>query len=171
MRGKRMFSVRVVALIAAAAALCALLGSAGLNTARADGTGMGLAQAAPTTGSLIISDVQQVLNKGYDPFGVVTTYGPDGSSFIAIAGTLIGSADGYNQWVFFFSGASYIGTDTGQPSPQLSLTGSPAGGAVSVSYVNYGPNDPLCCPSRAPITITYSWDGSSVTPNGTPPGH
>ncbi len=125
----------------------------------------------PTTGSLIVADINYVLNQGYDPFDVVSTYGPDGSHFIAIAAARYPSADGAGQWVFFFNGTTYLGTDTAKPSLFLSLVGSPKAGEVDVRYVNYAPNDPLCCQSRAPVTITYTWDGSKVTPSGTPPGH
>ena len=171
MHHRRELRSRVVVLVAAAIGFCILAGSAGVKTVNAGGALPAVAQAPPTTGSLIISDVEQVLKKGFDPFGVVTTYSLDGSSFIAVAGTAIGSADGYSQWVFFFSGSTYLGTDTSQPSPQLSLAGSAGGGQIGVTYVNYAASDPLCCPSLAPITITYTWDGSRVTPNGTPPGH
>ena len=119
----------------------------------------------------IAADSQKVVALGYDVFGVVTTVGPDGSNFIALSATKIGTADGYTQWVFFFDGTTYLGTDTAVPSPQLSLTGSPAPGQVNVQYINYAPSDPLCCPSLPPVTITYTWNGTNVTPNGTPPGH
>src|SRR5262249_18594794 len=110
--------------------------------------------------------------KGYDPFGLVLTYGPDGSTpLIAIAGTKIGSADGYNQWVFFFTGTTFIGTDTFDPSPGLQLVGSPGSGPVNVQYVAYAPSDPPWCPTLPPVTITYTWNGSKLTPNATPPGH
>jgi hypothetical protein len=44
---------------------------------------------------------------------------------------------------------------------QLGLAGSPAPGQINVQYFGYG----------APMTVTYTWDGSKLTPNGTPPGH
>ena len=119
----------------------------------------------------IAADAQQVAGMGYDVFGVVTTSGPDGSTLIALAATKIGTADGYTQWVFFFNGTTYLGTDTAVPSPQLSLAGSPAPGQVEVKYVAYGPDDPLCCPTLPPVTITYTWDGTTLTSSGTPPGH
>ena len=119
----------------------------------------------------IAADSQQVVGMGYDVFGVVTTSGPDGSTLVALAATKIGTADGYTQWVFFFNGTTYLGTDTAVPSPQLSLAGSPAPGQVEVKYVAYGPDDPLCCPTLPPVTITYTWDGTKLTSSGTPPGH
>jgi hypothetical protein len=131
-----------------------------------------LAPAAPSTvAGIVAADSQRVVAMGYDVMGVVTTPGPGGGTFVGIAGMKMGTADGYTQWVFFFNGTTYLGTDTAVPSPQLQLVGSPGAGQINVQYTNYGPNDPLCCPSLPPVTITYTWDGTSVTPNGTPPGH
>lgn len=104
-------------------------------------------------------------------FNVVSTLGPDGSVFIALAGYRSPSADGMPMWVFFFNGTTFLGEDTLVPSSQLWLSGSPAPGQINVTYANYTPHDPLCCPSLPPVTITYTWNGSTVTPNGTPPGH
>jgi|GEM_PF-2688108 len=126
---------------------------------------------ASALAAVVLADIQQVVAMDYDVFGVVTTAGPDGSTFIAIAGSKIGTADGATQWVFFFNGTTYLGTDTAVPSPFLSLAGSPAPGQIEVKYVAYARNDPLCCPTLPPVIITYTWNGSTVTPNGTPPGH
>jgi len=127
--------------------------------------------AAPSFTSQVLADVQTVLGMGYDASGVVTTASPVGSSFIGISGVNVASADGASQWVFFFSGTTYLGTDTADTSPSLSLAGSPGSGQIDVKYSAYAPSDPLCCPSLPPVTITYTWDGASVTASGTPPGH
>jgi hypothetical protein len=119
----------------------------------------------------IIADLQDVQMRGYDAFGVVATYSQDGRDFIGIAATAIASADGYNNWVFFYDGTTYLGTDTAMPSPGLQLVGSGGSGSINVQYVNYGPNDPLCCPSGRPVVIAYQYFGGHVQPNGTPPGH
>jgi hypothetical protein len=153
--------------------LLTLLASGALALVMALGVGAQRPRTADAQVSSLIADLNYVVNtKGYDPFGLVLTYGPDGSTpLIAIAGTKIGSADGYNQWVFFFTGTTFIGTDTFDPSPGLQLVGSPGSGQVNVQYVAYAPSDPLCCPTLPPVTITYTWNGSKLTPNATPPGH
>lgn len=137
-----------------------------------------------TSGALqqmIAADIQQIqartFNVGsfgtmsFQIFTVVSTVGPDGSIFIGLAGFRSPSADGAPMWVFFFNGTTYLGTDTLLPSPGLTLAGSPAPGQINVRYENYAANDPLCCPTLPPVTITYTWNGASVTPNGVPPGH
>lgn len=121
--------------------------------------------------ALITADAQQVVALGYDVTGVVTTSSPDGGTLVALSGVKTPTADGDTQWVFFFNDATYLGTDTALPSPQLSLAGSPGPGQVDVHYTTYALNDPLCCPSLPPVTITYTWDGERLTPSGTPPGH
>jgi hypothetical protein len=131
-----------------------------------------LQQSGPRrTVDAIKADLDTVLAQGYDPFQVQVNQGAPGGTLIAISGTLSQSADGYNQWVFFFLGAEYLGTDTASPSFGLQITGNAGPGAISVQYVAYGPNDPLCCPTLPPVVITYTWDGRSLLPNGTPPGH
>ena len=117
------------------------------------------------------SDLETVLAKGYEPFQVQANYGARGGVLIAISGVAVDSADGYNQWVFFFLNDTYLGTDTLYPSPQLAIVGNNGPGAISVRYANYAPGDPLCCPSLRSVVITYYWDGYSLTPDGTPPGH
>jgi hypothetical protein len=126
---------------------------------------------AAVTLARIVADAQQVVARGYDPAGVVTTLTADGRLLVAIAGSRLGSADGSPQWVFFFLDTTYLGTDTAAPSPQLQLAGSPGPGQVSVQYTNYAPGDPLCCPSQPPVTVTYTWTGTALVPDGTPPGH
>jgi hypothetical protein len=44
-------------------------------------------------------------------------------------------------------------------------------GSVTVTNTSYAPSDPLCCPSLLPETVTYTWTGTALVPDGTPPGH
>ncbi|MGH2589113.1 MAG: LppP/LprE family lipoprotein [Dehalococcoidia bacterium] len=110
-------------------------------------------------------------NIGFQISDLISTTGPDGTTFIGLYGFRSPSADGGPQWVFFFNGATFLGEDTAVPSNGLSLAGSPAPSQINVQYANYAPSDPLCCPSLPPVTITYTWNGVRVTPSGTPPGH
>jgi hypothetical protein len=165
---RRLLTRAMPAALIVALACAGAFGAAGGQRPAAGATA---AQPGPVFSDAIIADIQQVVEKGYDAFDVVATFAPDGSIFIGIAGTLIGSADGYTNWVFFFAGTTYLGTDTLKPSPGLQLVGSPGAGKINVQYTNYAPDDPLCCPSLEPVTITYTWDGTAVTPSGTPPGH
>jgi LppP/LprE lipoprotein len=120
----------------------------------------------------VVMDANFVLSQSYQPFQtVVTPTTPTSPSLVAIAGTKFPTADGYDQWVFFFLGTTFLGTDTAVSSPQLDLTGSPGPGQVDVTYVDYTDGAPLCCPDLPPVTITYTWDGAQLVASGTPPGH
>lgn len=163
------------ALLAMTLAL-ACLGSAGHARATAPPSQgfvpAGLMQQSPgRVVAAMENDLETVLAKGYEPFQVQANYGARGGVLIAISGVAIGSADGYNQWVFFFLNDTYLGTDTLYPSPQLAIVGNAGPGAIRVRYTNYAPDDPLCCPSLGSVVVTYYWDGYSLTPDGTPPGH
>ena len=46
---------------------------------------------------------------------------------------------------------------------------SGAAGAYTITYVRYAPNDPMCCPSRRPLTIHYGWSGHILISDGAPP--
>jgi hypothetical protein len=80
-----------------------------------------------------------------------------------VLGTLTGSADGYNNWAFFFAGNTYIGHDATTPSMQLSVQ-SRTKNTITLAYQIYGPSDPTCCPTGGIQTVRYKWDGKSLTP-------
>ena len=128
--------------------------------------------AAPTVDP-VAHNVSVIRAKGYSPDSSqqAETSNGSGGTLYAYRATCTGSADGYCQMVFFFDGTHYLGTDTYAPSQQI--TGVVASGpqAIDVTYANYQKNDPLCCPSGQPVTITYRWTGARIVPSGTPPGH
>ena len=109
---------------------------------------------------------------GFTPIGTpVSTDDGSGGSLVALKGICVGSATGRCQQVFFFHNGEYLGTDMLSPSLGI-LDVQYAGVAkIAVTYVNYAPSDPGCCPSLAPVTITYSWDGTQLKASGVPPGH
>ena len=125
----------------------------------------------------------RILSLGFTPYGAATIFSGNppnhavtasdgfGGSLAAMKGTCIGSATGRCQQVFFFHNGEYLGTDTFSPS--LGILGVQYAGVakIAVTYVNYAPSDPGCCPSLAPVTITYSWDGTQLKASGVPPGH
>jgi hypothetical protein len=98
---------------------------------------------------------------------------PDGfgSTLYAWPAVCTGSADGYCQKVFFFIDSRYLGTDTARASNAITNVQASGTGSIAVTYPSYAPQDPLCCPSGKPVTITYHWTGSKLVPSGTPPGH
>jgi hypothetical protein len=71
--------------------------------------------------------------------------------------------------VFFWHNDRFIGWDS--PRESIALVGiEPAGTrAVRVTYAHYSNKDPFCCPSLAPVAVTYRWNGSRLTASGPPP--
>jgi serine/threonine protein kinase len=80
-----------------------------------------------------------------------------------VLGTLTGSADGYNNWAFFFAGNSYIGHDATSPSMQIAIQGRTKT-VITLAYQIYGPSDPTCCPTGGTQTVRYQWNGSKLVP-------
>jgi len=92
-----------------------------------------------------------------------------GGTLTAVLGTRSPTADGYGQLVFFWHNGRFIGWDS--PHESIALVGiEPAGTrAVRVKYAHYSNKDPFCCPSLAPVAVTYRWNGSRLTASGPPP--
>ncbi len=122
----------------------------------------------PYTSTYSVNETQAV-PKALQPHTSVVTDGGSGRALIAIQGICTGSATGRCQKVFFFIDDTYLGTDTTGPSQGILDVSSPSSRQIAVTYVNYAPTDPGCCPTRSPVTITYTWDGNRLTANGTPP--
>jgi LppP/LprE lipoprotein len=80
-----------------------------------------------------------------------------------IVGYPTDSVDGHNQFVFFFVGNKYIGTDTDDPSTEIQY-GSGADTTVTVKYFLYRSADPLCCPTGGTASVGYHWTGHKLEP-------
>jgi hypothetical protein len=80
------------------------------------------------------------------------------------------SADAYGQLVFFWHNKTFVGWDSQYESVAVQRIVSHAAGSFSITYPRYKPNDPLCCPSRKPVTLQYGWgSGRYFISNGIPP--
>jgi hypothetical protein len=74
------------------------------------------------------------------------------------AGTIIGSADAGGQWVFFFTGTTYLGT--AMPSSFLALAGNPGPGQIAVSYTACAPIDSTPADDTGRLSLAV-WQGPS----------
>jgi hypothetical protein len=107
---------------------------------------------------------QRVAATNFDVTGVATAASDAGQPLIAISGSQTTFGGTNRQFVFFFVGDTFLGTDTSIPSvAPLRLISSPGDDQIGVSY-----DDPS---GGAPQTITYTLADGSLTPDGTPPGH
>jgi hypothetical protein len=117
-----------------------------------------------------VNDPAVIRAHGYDPVtwtqhthdGPVHT--PDGFGHTLYAWVAIchSSGDGYCQKVFFFIDTRFVGTDTSKPSPQILRLAARGTGVIAVTYAYYRKNDPLCCPTGHPFTITFHWTGQRL---------
>jgi hypothetical protein len=122
-----------------------------------------LGQPPPTLADINVGQ-QRVAATNFDVTGVATAATDVGQPLIAISGSQTTFVGTNRQFVFFFVGSTYVGTDTSIPSlAPLQLIGSPGENAIGVSY-----DDPS---GGAPVTITYTLTAGTLEPDGTPPGH
>lgn len=111
------------------------------------------------------SEIALIESKGYAVSGttpsatVQTSSGATLSAWMGVSGS-----DGHNQFVFFFLNGKYLGTDTAQPSLEIT-SAKAAGTGISVSYPVYKQGDSFANPTGTPVTITYTWNGSKLVPN------
>jgi hypothetical protein len=101
----------------------------------------------------------------------VTVSDGAGGWLTAVIGVRFPTADGKGQLAFFWHNATFIGFDTHTESNQINGISASGVSTFAVQYTHYAPTDPLCCPSLAPVTIEYHWNGHAMTPSGSPPGH
>ncbi|HEX4804778.1 MAG TPA: LppP/LprE family lipoprotein [Conexibacter sp.] len=79
-----------------------------------------------------------------------------------------GPAGSRLELAFFFVGASYIGTDTRDPSGQIAVVAQ-GGDSVTLSYGLYRPSDAIDAPSAGTAQVTYRWTGARLVPQGAIP--
>ncbi len=120
----------------------------------------------------VIYDPAVITQQGYQAEGK-PAFAPEakGQWLFAWLGQCEGSRDGHCLKIFFFSNTVFLGTDTWFPSQGIVKYYADGHGTIAVTYANYAPDDPVCCPSLSPVTITYHWTGSQMVPSGTPPDH
>lgn len=145
----------------------------GVSAAKAPAPAHGTAASHPSTGSSTSSGFTATARSvikahGYTPFKsyVTTTQGAQLSAWQAVCTS---SADGNCAKAFFFVGDRYIGTDTAKPSLAIVGVGATGPSTIAVTYAHFLPNDPLCCPSGAPVKVSYTWTGSKLVASGAPP--
>ena len=67
------------------------------------------------------------------------------------------------ELAFLFVGDQFIGTDTKDPSGQIEVVAQ-GGDSVTLSYALYRPADSVDDPTGGTAEVTYTWDGSRLTP-------
>lgn len=80
-----------------------------------------------------------------------------------LLGVRRGVSDQGAQQAFFFVGDRFIGTDTRDPSGRIAVTAQ-EDDAITLSYGLYRLSDSIEMPSGGDAEVTYTWDGSRLTP-------
>lgn len=102
-----------------------------------------------------------VVAHGYRPSPTTTWTGASGLQ--VIIGTVLGSADGYDNLAFFFYDNHYLGTDSITGSANIQQLWSDDT-TIALSYQLYNSQDPMCCPTGGSATVRYHWTGTHLIP-------
>jgi hypothetical protein len=87
-----------------------------------------------------------------------------GQTLRVLIGTLSGSAHARVQRAFFFSGDTYLGTDTSDTSASIGVVSQDDTG-VTLRYGIYTRGQPLCCPGSS-ANVRYVLDNGHLFPTG-----
>lgn len=91
-----------------------------------------------------------------------------GGDLTAEVGTVGPTTDGAGQLVFFWHNSRFVGWDsTVESMAVLQLQALRSG--FQVTYSNYAPTDPACCPRLIPLSVRYQWTGKRIAADGEPP--
>lgn len=92
----------------------------------------------------------------------------DGSTgaFTAEVGTVLPSTDGDGQLVFFWHNSRFVGWDSTLDNMNVLQVQALGKASFRVTYANYAPDDPACCPSLIPVSVVYRWTGDRFRAQG-----
>lgn len=111
---------------------------------------------------------EQVLNaQGYATLSE-RDWRPDQPLKVLVGVGLRDPAGVRRELAFFFVGATFIGTDTKDPSGRIEVVAQD-GGSVTLSYALYRPSDSIDAPTAGSASVTYRWTGSRLVPQGAIP--
>jgi len=90
---------------------------------------------------------------------------PDQPLKVVVGVAAGGAAGTRRELAFFFVGATFIGTDTKDPSGQIAVTAQ-SGGSVTLTYGLYRSSDSIDAPTGGSADVTYRWTGTRLVPQG-----
>ena len=121
----------------------------------------------PTTAAPVLASLTQaeavVMGDDYTPYDDSASNWDPMAPINVILATKTGSADGYNNWAFFFAGNTYIGHDTSDPSTAISVFGRTKT-VITLAYQLYAPDDALCCPTAPTQNVRFQYLNGVFTP-------
>ncbi len=106
----------------------------------------------------------------FEPAGLTKTAADGaGGQLTAAVGTSVPTTDGNGQLVFFWHDRRFVGWDASTDAMEIISLHAIGVGRFRVTYSNYSPQDPACCPSLVPVNVVYSWRGHRFATEGTLP--
>lgn len=141
----------LLAIAAGVAVAVVIAGSAGRSTLQTPSS----AQIAGVMWRTILAE--EPLEHFYPAGQLTTTSDGDGGALTAEVGTLLPSTDGDGQLVFFWHNRQFVGWDSSVESMSVLELQSLGDRGFQITYANYAPDDPACCPSLIPISVAYQW--------------
>lgn len=106
---------------------------------------------------------------------IVTVPDGHGGALTAVPAVRRPTADGLGQYILFWHGKTFLGSDRLAKLPylgeeSLQATIAHAGvDAITVRFQRYRPGDPMVAPSLPPQEVTYRWNGSRLVASQTVP--
>jgi len=100
---------------------------------------------------------------------IVTVSDGSGGTLTAALGTRSPTMDGYGQLTFFWHDRQFLGFDSRFEAVAVATFASGGPGEIVVRYGHYAPHDAYCCPSLAPVAVTYRWGGERLVVDGREP--
>lgn len=142
-------------------------------------TGNGLAMTLPKPAPLTRSMIDAVLAQATETNGtgehlavegkIVTVSDGQGGTLTAVPTGRFPTADGYGQYVMFWHGTTFLGSDRlaklpylGEESVQISIVSSGVN-QISLKFACYRPQDSMYAPSLPSVEVTYRWNASALT--------
>jgi hypothetical protein len=104
------------------------------------------------------------------PGGQPTTISDGSRGYLtAEIGTIGPTTDGDGQLIFFWHDSHFVGWDSAEESMAVLQVQPLAPRGFQVTYLNFAPDDPACCPSLIPASVVYRWNGRRFVAKGDPP--
>ncbi len=136
---------------------------AATTTATAGTTSTNASPPPNPSATLSLRAAEQVLAAhGYSTL-TESNWRPDQPLKVLLGVAAGGPAGTRRELAFLFVGASFIGTDTKDPSGQLAVLAQD-GRSVTVRYGLYRPSDAIDDPTGGSADVTYRWTGARLVP-------
>ncbi len=165
MKNKREFIIAGISLLTGIAATYFLMQShIPINKQIVKSPKLQAEQSTPKSNTLSPSlkvAIDLIKQKGYTVIDTSEVWYDPSEQLNVLIGMCTGSADGYCKQAFFFYNGKYLGTDTADPSQQISVVWR-NDTTIALNYILYRKDDAMCCPTAGAATVRFQWNGTKL---------